>query len=781
MHIGILTLFHGNNNWGGNLQGYALKKYIEENFNNVCVDLINYQSNANVIYKNKIEQTAQYGISEIINKISERIIEKKYPVEEKLHNRTKLFEEFQHSYSTNDYIYNDENLQSLSNKYDCLICGSDQIWNPNVARPGYFLKDIDKAKKVSYAASIARDSLSEKEASAMMPLIRQFDCISVREKTAKTILNSYFKGKKQIYEVLDPVLMLNKKQWSDFIGTEKYIKESYALMFFFSDSKEYRDYIEKCCNSHNLKLVGIPHATKYIKNDESGNYEKIYDVGPIEFLKLFRDASYIFTDSFHGSVFSIIFEHQFCVFERDKHTHTSKNSRLYDLLDKFNLSNRMVKNIADFNEISNIQINYNNVNDILEKEKEYSKSFLSNALKNCNENNKQEKTVADISKEMCYGCGLCAQVCPKKCIELSFDNEGFLYPTVDSSKCIECGRCIQECINNKEVKSTNIKDAYVGYNLSEDVRKESSSGGIFNAIASLFIEKGGVVYGAAFDNEFAVKHIRIDNKKDLLLIMKSKYVQSNLENVFELIMNDLKNGKQVMFSGTPCQTASVCKFADSIGLKEKLYTVDFICHGVPSPMMWKSYLNYISKGNIIHEVNFRDKSPAGWHDYHLHIKYGNNGKLNESHEMNAYMNLFLSDKNIRPSCCFCNFKADNYVSDLTLADAWKIEKEYEKWADDKGTSLFIIRSDKGKELIESSDNIEIKNSNYQLWSKMNPSLVTRTMPGNGRKEMFSDFLSLDKNDFWKKYGSISIKKKIRYSAKKFAKIIGAEKMLRKKI
>lgn len=782
MRVGILTLFHGNNNWGGNLQGYALKSYIEGNFEEAKVDLIKYSSGANAIYKSKIEQMSQYGPGEILKKIPERVIKRKTPVDELLKKRNELFEQFQNSYLTNDHVYTDEELQELANEYDCLICGSDQIWNPNVAHPGYFLKGVTGTRKVSYAASIARDKLSDKEASAMIPLIEGFDFISVREKTAKTILDSYFNGKKNVFEVLDPALMRTQEQWSEFIGPEKYEIEPYALMFFFSDSSAYRSQIEMYCQDHGLKLIGIPHAATYIKSDETGNYEKAYDVGPIEFLRLFRDASYVFTDSFHGSAFSIIFQRQFCVFERDKNTKTSKNSRLYDLLAKFQLSGRLIRNIEDVDNILEKEIDYKKVNAILEKERTTSGEFLKSALGHCEEKQKKkEVTVADFRKKSCCGCGLCTQVCPKKCIELRQDDEGFYYPIVNEGQCVKCGRCVQKCVHAMRSNQA-LTETYIGYNPDEAVRKESSSGGIFNAIASTFIDNGGVVFGAAFDDDYFVRHIRIESKENLSRIMKSKYVQSDLKCIFDALVADLKSGRPVLFSGSPCQVAAINQLAESLALKEKLYTVDFICHGVPSPGVWKSYLDYISEGSEVHEVNFRDKSHAGWHDYYLHIKYGDNSQLSESHELNTYMRLFLSDRNIRPACYYCNFKSGNYMSDLTLADAWKIEKEYEPWADDKGTSLFIVRSHKGENLLAACDSqLKLRKSNYEFWSKMNLSLVTRTQVGEGRKELFSDFSELEESAFWKKYSQISRKKKIRYIAKKVAKVTGIEKTLRKRM
>lgn len=784
MRIGILTLFHGNNNWGGNLQGYALKTYIEEHYKGSQVDLIYYKSSANVIYKNKLEQMAQYGPLEALEKIKEKVIKKKTPADAALKKRKALFEGFQNAYLSNDHVYRDEELQELADEYDCLICGSDQIWNPNVSRPGYYLKNVAGTRGISYAASIARDTLSEKEASEMVPLIDKFDFVSVREKTAKAILDYHFQGKKQIYEVLDPALLRTKEQWSDFIGPEKYENSPYALMFFFSDSAEYRQNIERFCQNNGLKLIGIPHAATYIKNDEEGNYEKAYDVGPIEFLRLFRDASYVFTDSFHGSAFSIVFEKQFCVFERDKNTKVSKNSRLYDLLDKFKLSDRLIKSADSFDSRCNSRIDYEAVNEILVRERTSSAEFLENALANVHAKEKKViQTVADFEKKSCCGCGACAQICPRKCIALVPDAEGYLYPSINKELCIACGKCVRSCVQRQPKRNAeHTPETFIGYNSAEDIRKDSSSGGLFFPIARAFIINGGVVYGAAFTKDFSVKHIRIDKEENLSAIMRSKYVQSNLTDVLDTLIADLKHGKKVLFSGTPCQTAAICHIADTMGLRDNLYGLDFICHGVPSPMLWKSYLDFISGKKQICDVNFRDKKHAGWHDYFLHIGYEDKSHLSESHELNTYMRLFLSDKAIRPSCYYCQFKAENYASDLTLGDAWKIEKEYPAWADDKGTSLFIVRSNNGRTLLDScKDEILCRASDYSFWAKMNPSMVTRTQVGNGRKAMFADFAQMPPEAFWVKYGHIPAKKKARYFAKKALKVTGLEKVVRNRM
>ncbi len=784
MRIGVLTLFHGNRNWGGNLQGYALKSYIEENFPNCSADLIQYRSGKNVIYKNKLEQMLQYGPIEAIKKISQQFSKKKTPGDDLLKDRIKRFEMFQKKYQTNKHIYKDEDLQDLAEEYDCLICGSDQVWNPNVARPGFFLEGVTGTKKVSYAASIARDSLSKKEADAIISLIEQFDCISVREKTAKTILDGYLTGKKDVQEVLDPALMLTKEQWSQYIGDQEDKTEPYALAFFFSDSLSYRKKIEQYCAKHHLKLVGIPHATNYIRNDEIGDYEKAYDVGPIEFLRLFREASCVFTDSFHGAAFSILFEKPFCVFERDKKSKTSKNSRLYDLLSKFQLSERLVKSHKDFIEALEAPIDYTEVYTILERERAVSHKFLQDALGSVIEKSTASPiTVADLKKTQCCGCGLCANSCPKGCITMRTDSEGFLYPIVDTAICTSCGLCVKQCTGiTADQEAGKRHDAYIGYHSADQVREESSSGGIFHALARQVIQAGGVVYGAAYDADFLIKHTRISELEALADIMKSKYVQSALTDVWVPLSEDMKSGKTVLFSGTPCQVAAISRLAALNKAKNNLILVDFICHGTPSPELWKSYLGYVAQGQAVKSVNFRDKKQTGWHDYAMHIVYGENRQFRESHEINAYMRTFLSDRNIRPACYHCRFKGEGYCSDITLADAWKIEKEYAPWADDKGTSLFIVRSEKGQQLLDAcQDQLNVRPSDYECWTTMNPSLVQQTSVGNGRKAMFDDFSLLSNQEFWEKYRRVPVKKAIRYCIKKLVKALKLGRALRRKL
>lgn len=785
MKVGIFTLFHKNYNWGGALQGYALKTYIETNFPNTKVDLLIYRSNKNVIYKNKFMQALQYSPFEIFAKVTGKLSNKcKYDFVALLKERKARFNDFFEELTTNYKVYTDITLNDVAEEYDCLICGSDQIWNPNVARPGFFLKDIDNScKKISYAASIARNNLSPKERRIMIPLIQKFDSVSVREKTAKKILEKYVSKDKNITEVIDPTLMLDESMWND-LSLQKSAEEPFALAFFFSESYEYRKKIEEYCKTKNFKLKFIPFARqKYLASDNLGNCDRLYNIGPKEFVRLFQQAECVFTDSFHGSVFSIIFNKSFCVFERDRKTKVSKNSRLYDLLDKFELSKRLIRNINELENIMDTAIDFDRVNVLLKYHRMLSHNFLVDALNLRKIKNSSEsiERVDFLPEKHCCGCGLCEAVCPKKCIKMQKDKEGFSYPEINNDICISCGICINECRNKSKNEKLSKPSAFLGYNREEQTRLKSSSGGLFYPLAKKVIAKSGCVYGAAFDEKNMVKHIRVEKLEELPRLMTSKYVQSEINvEMFSQLKKDLMAQKTVLFSGTPCQVAAIRRFTDKNQIGQNLYLVDFICHGVPSPEVWKSYLDYVKNkySSHISSVNFRDKK-YGWHNFMLRIDLRSKC-LYESHQINPFMQSFLSDKNIRPSCYYCKNKKSDYFSDLTLGDAWKIEKENLDWADDKGTSLFISRSHKGKDLmLNLYEDFEYCETSVKKWAQFNPSLNAPTGKPDTRKLFFDDFRMLNSLEFWSKYSKISFKKRIRYILKVIFKKTGADKLLRK--
>lgn len=395
-------------------------------------------------------------------------------------------------------------------------------------------------------------------------------------------------------------------------------------------------------------------------------------------------------------------------------------------------------------------------------------------------------SVTVVNNKQCCGCGACEDICQKQCVNLKYNEEGFLCSSVDRTVCIECGLCEKVCPVLKSIDKNDklkIKKAYVGYAIDEKMRQSGSSGGVFSVLAQSIIDAGGIVYGAAFDESFSVKHVRVDSMYALNKILTSKYVQSDIRGVYSKIETDLRSGKKVLFCGTPCQVAAIHHFIEQKKLDANLILVDFICHGVPSPRVWDTYKFFLEEklGGTLKSVNFRDKR-RGWHDYFF-VATTNSGKsVSESHDLNAYMQTFISDKNLRESCFSCACKPNNYFSDITLGDAWKIEREKPEWTDDKGTSFFVARTQKGDSQLEKlRENLDLAETSYEQWCAWNPSLYICAKKHEKRELFFEKIINGESTLFWHSESKNSLKKLIRYKCKQAVRNLGLENFLRRKI
>ena len=302
----------------------------------------------------------------------------------------------------------------------------------------------------------------------------------------------------------------------------------------------------------------------------------------------------------------------------------------------------------------------------------------------------------------CCGCGACVQVCPKQCIHLKEDAEGFLYPEVDESVCIDCGLCEKVCpITHQAEKKLPLK-VYAAINPNEKVRFLSSSGGIFIMLAEAVIRRGGVVFGARFNERWEVIHDYAETIEGISAFRESKYVQSYMGDCYKMAESFLKGGREVLFSGTPCQIAALRRFLRKE--YENLIGVDIICHGVPSPKVWRLYLQELLKGlkidtAEIEHINFRDKT-YGWKRFSFSL-LSDKMKYCEPFNENVFMKGFLSDLYLRPSCYQCPSRAGKSGSDITIADYWNIPQVFPDFDDDKGVCIVLVNSEKGKRVCES--------------------------------------------------------------------------------
>ena len=365
-------------------------------------------------------------------------------------------------------------------------------------------------------------------------------------------------------------------------------------------------------------------------------------------------------------------------------------------------------------------------------------------------------------KKDCAGCGACGAVCPKKCITMERDSLGFVYPAVDEAACVACGACERVCpvLHPEEeqpaplaVKALRARD--------EALRAESSSGGVFTLLAREILREGGAVYGAAFDGELRVRHIRAEDEAGLAPLRGSKMIQSAAWEVYPEIRAVLKEGRKVLFTGTPCQVYGLKKYLG--GDPEGLVTADLICHGVGSEEVFRRYLADQAReaGSPVKAVSFRCKQ-TGWRNYAVRLTLASGAVKLKPHAEDGFMRVYLRNYALRPSCYACRFKGNRRLSDLTLADAWGAERYAKELDDDRGLSAVVCRTQKGAELLrraaEGCAGAEIPAEALERW---NASIVRSPLEPQNNADFVREILAAPYRATVSRYCRTSLLKKLK--------------------
>ena len=338
----------------------------------------------------------------------------------------------------------------------------------------------------------------------------------------------------------------------------------------------------------------------------------------------------------------------------------------------------------------------------------------------------------------CTACAACVSVCPQKCISMVEDKEGFLQPKIDTKQCILCHKCEKTCpiLNTESISDDFETKAYAVINKDDEIRAQSSSGGVFFPLAKWVIEQGGVVFGARWNDKWDVVHDYAEDIEGVKAFMRSKYVQSVVGDTLKQAKDFLDSGRWVLYSGTPCQLGGLRAY---LGKEyDKLIQVDLICHGVPSPGVWRSYLkDYFGKDELL-DVNFRDKR-EGWLNFQC-VTTTATTTICEKQMGNPYFKGFLNNVYLRNSCYGCRFRQYHRTSDITLADYWGVNKLCLDMYDDKGTSIVFVHSQKGQYLMDKvCDNMIILEQVKENAILYNASVIqSMTMPDT-RKVYFTTF------------------------------------------
>ena len=739
--VGILT-FHQALNYGAVLQAYALKEVCNEM--GYETHIINYSfQGVDVavapVKKFLATENKKSSIVKLAREISSYVGDKK---------REKEFFMFRRCYLDESILCSSiEDIVALN--YDIYISGSDQIWNYQITGkqfdPVFFLKFSCTAKKVIYAASSQDPPFPlDMELKLKKILDGLNGAISIREEKLR---NYVFDLTGIDYPVvLDPTLLAGRNI-IDRITSKKISNKSYILLYQI-DSNPASDISVKTLEERFV----CPVYTMTVPRLGSVHGRR-GTAGPEEFLTLLKNAQFVVTNSFHGVALSLLFEKQFFVYENG-----GVMNRIDGLLSQVSLLDRKVRMVSDIDPLNKIE--YKVVTSVLEKLRKDSRTFLEDALagkkKDYGSEKKEIKKVMSLeekAKSDCCGCSACADICPVQAIKMEIDSEGFLYPFVNKERCIHCGKCDRVCGFHKiDPKTLPFQLPYAfGVKHKEfTVRESSRSGAAFIGFSDVVLKQGGVVYGAALQDDFSVRHIRAISTKQRNRMKKAKYVQSSTIGIYPSVIDDLEAGLNVLFSGTPCQVAGLKAYLLEKKVDtERLVCCDMVCHGVPSPDIWKQYLKYISEKNHgkILEANFRDKD-FGW-DSHFEtfVIEGKKKKV----VARDYTDLFYQHIMFRPSCYNCPFANVYRPGDLTMADFWGIEKQgHLEFEDNHGVSLVLVNTLRGKEIFDLAKE-EFEWFETSVENCMQPTLVKPSVPSPRRDIFWRDYEKMSFYELLKKY------------------------------
>lgn len=599
-------------------------------------------------------------------------------------------------------------MEEISKRYDCIVLGSDELWSANPASirytPAYFGYGIT-CPHITYAPSGTLFEINNEELCKKVKNgINSYEQIAVRDVYTRDMVEKVTGRKVPV--VLDPTLL------NPFFASpdDRKVKGEYILVYGQDYDEEQRKLVRDIAEKKQMKIMalGWPQdwTDGFLNPDTAQGFQDA-----------FLHAAFSFPSTFHGTIFSILHQRPFVSM-----LNPLRGGKVKMLLEQLQLEDRIYS--TETKGHVEEEIDYNKVFDYLDKLRQASLRYLTNAL-----NLVDNKEYEIVPKKECCGCTACMNICPKEAIQMEQDQEGFLYPEIKKELCIKCGRCKQICpmIDRRKKEEANFpmhqpKHIYAVKHKDGETRRLSSSGGVFSLLSDLFLEKKGTgrVAGAVFDDDFRVVTSLVDSLQDRDKMRGSKYVQSDLGNIFSQIRNELQEHKQVLFTGTPCQCDGLRHY---LGREyDKLYLCDIVCHGTPSPKVWLDYLKWQEKirGQKIKKVSFRDKY-FGWHKQAIHLEFADGSEYRNTTNKDPFYIMFFSHVCHRPSCHDCQYASYERCSDLTIGDFWGIEDakavssskitgdngaanienyEFKDFADETGTSLVFANTEKGEKLLQ---------------------------------------------------------------------------------
>lgn len=362
--------------------------------------------------------------------------------------------------------------------------------------------------------------------------------------------------------------------------------------------------------------------------------------------------------------------------------------------------------------------------------------------------------------DKCCGCMSCYSACKKGAIKADQNENGFIVPKIDESSCADCGVCNTVCPVVSKTKKEYLQKGYACFNNNAETVNLSSSGGVFTLIADEIIKRGGVVFGAAFDEDFSVHHIFVDNLEDLEKLRGSKYLQSKIGDSFKKAKEFLENGRPVLFTGMPCQINGLKAFLKKD--YDNLFLQDIVCHSAPSAKIWQIYIRHREKaeGSKLVSVSFREKSQS-WQKYNMSMRFENGSEYKIEGRQDPYMKAFIKGLSVNKACSACRFKTGNRAADITLADFWGIEKICPEMYNINGTSLVTVNSPKGEKMFELiKNNMTVKSVDVLAALAYNTAALNPVLLNPHRDEFFAKVNEDNFERLVKKFTPVPLKQRL---------------------
>lgn len=703
MKIGIIT-FHSAHNYGAVLQAWSLQEYLRQQGHQV--EIVNLRLPAidkiyRLVRKTDIKVCGNSLIDRLVNGayyqlrfLYHRLQPKTGKVE-----KYRKFERFiTRVLPVTEEFGSYEELCQADLSYDALIAGSDQIWNTVILKnisPAYFLQFANKdALRISYAASIGTEEIEDSYKMVFRRYLREFDFISVREKKAQEEVAAL--TDKEVELVADPTFLLER---GDF---DRLMKKPRSSRRYIYVHNVHLNRVDEALNSvveemsERLGLPVIHNWASKVFSNEAGHFTG----GAEEFLGLVASADYVITNSFHCTVFAVIFQKGFITVPHYKHP-----DRMRNLLESLGIPEHLISRGKDIPEdLEKLAIDYQAVEEKRSAMGAHARGFLKKALagkKEVGRGPEDGRTyLEDGDIFRCYGCGTCKDVCPAHAISMEEDREGFVYPVIDEAACTQCGRCKEACIVHQReggrARAEDVPAAYAAYHKEKKVVRRSTNGGVYTALYRAVLKKGGVVAGVRFDEDLRVVYGLASDEEGCRKFCGFKPVFADSGDIKPQVREVLERDGTVLFTGTPCQVAALKSFLgrDYPGL----YTVEFVCDGGGSPKVFRKYRDYLEglyRSKIV-DIQFNNKFKGAATPFVV-TEFASGSVDVEDAAKHDYNNAYREHKIQRPSCYTCAFVGKEAgVADLALG----CHPGDEDLKNPGGISMVRVFTEKGKALFD---------------------------------------------------------------------------------